>query len=252
MMLSSNPISSPCRADKYPPQLMRFLTSKGASRSSRGRSRSSPMFVRKKKAAVETQEPSSPKVTCVGQVRVKQTGSKSGPPGAPTRPNSRCKWITEALFCIISPGKSRSSLLLDLKENGEASVSALVESPPLEKIYRKSKEMKKEVKLRFCESPLASHGTSEETEQKTEYLKKKKRKPIQREFICENGFQMEENPDFCNEFEEKTENSVEQKAEQMGNVGPLVLTRCKSEPARTAARLHSPMSFRKKITLGFT
>ncbi|KAJ1394999.1 hypothetical protein SESBI_33720 [Sesbania bispinosa] len=54
------------------------------------------MFLRKKNTAIETQEPSSPKVTCMGQVRVrrssKQATAKKGRPsssssvsaGAPT------------------------------------------------------------------------------------------------------------------------------------------------------------------------
>ncbi|OMO73477.1 hypothetical protein COLO4_27061 [Corchorus olitorius] len=79
MKISGKPISSPGRTEKYPPPLMRFLRSNVGSRS-RGRSRSSPMFVRKKNTAIETQEPSSPKVTCMGQVRVKrskQAGKKT-------------------------------------------------------------------------------------------------------------------------------------------------------------------------------
>lgn len=88
-------MSSPGRPDKFPPPLMRFLRSNGGSRS-RGRSRSSPMFVRKKHAAIETQEPSSPKVTCIGQVRVRRS-KKKGKPGRPTK--SRCWLIRKALFC---------------------------------------------------------------------------------------------------------------------------------------------------------
>ncbi|WCJ34558.1 protamine P1 family protein [Euphorbia peplus] len=106
MKLPSKPISSPGRAEKYPPPLMRFLRSNVGSRS-RGRSRSSPMFVRKKStaaaaaaAAIETQEPSSPKVTCMGQVRVKRS-TRSG------KSKRRCKWIEKALFCRHFAGKLR-------------------------------------------------------------------------------------------------------------------------------------------------
>ncbi|XVF76485.1 hypothetical protein PTKIN_Ptkin13bG0270200 [Pterospermum kingtungense] len=110
MKLSSKPISSPGRAGKYPPPLMLFLRGNVGSRS-RGRSRSSPMFVRRKNIAVETQEPSSPKVTCMGQVRVKrstQTGSKPGRPRTPTRRRSRCKWIRNFLFFHHFPGKLKA------------------------------------------------------------------------------------------------------------------------------------------------
>jgi hypothetical protein len=61
MKLSTKPISSPGRTNKFPLPLMRFLRSNVGSKS-RGKSRSSPMFVRKKNAAIETQESSSPKV----------------------------------------------------------------------------------------------------------------------------------------------------------------------------------------------
>ncbi|KAL2481443.1 protamine P1 family protein [Abeliophyllum distichum] len=78
MKALSKPISSPSRGEKFPPPLMmRFLRSNVGSRS-RGRLRSSPMFyLRTKKNVIETtQEPSSPKVTCIGQVRVRRS-SKS-------------------------------------------------------------------------------------------------------------------------------------------------------------------------------
>ncbi|XP_057984187.1 uncharacterized protein LOC131168622 [Malania oleifera] len=104
MKLSAKTISSPGRPEKFPPPLMRFLRSNVGSRS-RGRSRSSAMFMRKKNNAanaVETQEPSSPKVTCIGQVRVrrsKQAGrtSRPAPSGAPAR-RRRCRWIQNTLF----------------------------------------------------------------------------------------------------------------------------------------------------------
>ncbi|KAL5166781.1 Non-specific lipid-transfer protein 3 [Glycine soja] len=85
---------------KFPPPLMRFLRSNAASRSSR-RSKSSPMFIRKKNTTtIETQiqEPSSSKVTCMGQVRDKRP-SKQGATTkrdlAPTRCRCRCNccWI---------------------------------------------------------------------------------------------------------------------------------------------------------------
>ncbi|KAG6427406.1 hypothetical protein SASPL_111650 [Salvia splendens] len=72
----SKPLSSPRRAEKFPPPLMRFLRSNVGSRSrSRSRSRSSPIFNlrgrRSAPAAIE--EPSSPKVTCIGQVRIRRS-----------------------------------------------------------------------------------------------------------------------------------------------------------------------------------
>ncbi|WOG91250.1 hypothetical protein DCAR_0310498 [Daucus carota subsp. sativus] len=77
--VGSKAISSPSRGENYPaPLIMRFLKSNAGSRSRGGgaRPRSSPMFVVRKKnvaATIETQEPSSPKVTCIGQVRVRHS-----------------------------------------------------------------------------------------------------------------------------------------------------------------------------------
>ncbi|XP_019191284.1 PREDICTED: uncharacterized protein LOC109185791 [Ipomoea nil] len=113
----SKPISSPGRTDKFPPPLMRFLRSNAGSRS-RGRSRSSPMFMRKKNSvAIETtQEPSSPKVTCIGQVRVRRSSKSSSaaaggisrsksvrktrrPSSSTTSKQQPCWWVRKLLFC---------------------------------------------------------------------------------------------------------------------------------------------------------
>ncbi|GMI96565.1 hypothetical protein like AT5G03110 [Hibiscus trionum] len=272
MMVPSKIISSPCRPDKYPPQLMRFLRSNGASRS-RGKLRSSPMFVSN---------------------AAKKTGSESGPQGAPTRRNSRCKRITDALFCHNFPGKVKVKPLVTPQEkrrrfffgscrkpNAREDLSKIqgneeeantfapssCSSPPKNALSlarcQSAPYSSSSLAYRFWKSPLASHGTNEETELENRVSKEEEKPDSEEESICENsnhGFQMslgtEENPDFCNEFEEKkleeTENSEEAKTEQMGNVGGPVLTRCKSKPARTAAGLHPPMSFWKKRMLGFT
>lgn len=101
MKLSARPISSPGRTEKFPPPLMRFLRSNVGSRS-RGRSRSSPMFVRKKTTAIETQEPSSPKVTCMGQVRVRRSSKQKAPKRHKTPASRRrCWWLRRALFCHV-------------------------------------------------------------------------------------------------------------------------------------------------------
>ena len=97
MKLSTKTMSSPGRTEKFPPPLMRSLRSNVGSRS-RGRSRSSPMFVRKKNTAIETQEPSSPKVTCIGQVRVRRSNQGSGKKARKTA-RGWCSWIRNALCC---------------------------------------------------------------------------------------------------------------------------------------------------------
>ncbi|KAL0409887.1 UNVERIFIED_CONTAM: hypothetical protein Slati_3578400 [Sesamum latifolium] len=112
MKALSKPLSSPGRAEKFPPPLMRFLRSNVGSRS-RGRSRSSPIFyLRTKKATVPAgviQEPSSPKVTCIGQVRVRRSAKtkprKTG--GAPPRRRRRCWWLKKTLFCGKIPWRFR-------------------------------------------------------------------------------------------------------------------------------------------------
>ncbi|KAG6437361.1 hypothetical protein SASPL_102276 [Salvia splendens] len=70
----AKPLSSPSRAEKFPPPLMWLMRSNVGSRS-RSRARSSPMFyLRGRRSAVETsQEPSSPKVTCIGQVHARRS-----------------------------------------------------------------------------------------------------------------------------------------------------------------------------------
>ncbi|XP_010543386.1 PREDICTED: uncharacterized protein LOC104816329 [Tarenaya hassleriana] len=123
-MMSRRPASSPGRVEKYPPPLMRFLRSSsigvGAisrSRSrSRGRSRSSPLFVRRSKSssaaavaasAAVNQEPSSPKVTCMGQVRIRRSKPQTRP-GSNVDPTRRCKWIRNALLRRRFAGKLKT------------------------------------------------------------------------------------------------------------------------------------------------
>lgn len=72
---------------------------------SRGRSRSSPIFYLRSKRSnptvIEaTQEPSSPKVTCIGQVRVRRAGkSKARKTGAAAAKRRHWWWLKKALFC---------------------------------------------------------------------------------------------------------------------------------------------------------
>ncbi|ESQ40212.1 hypothetical protein EUTSA_v10014228mg [Eutrema salsugineum] len=117
MMISRRPVSSPGRVEKYPPPLMGFLRSKSnggsisRSRSrSKGRSRASPLFVRRNKSAgTVTQEPSSPKVTCMGQVRVKRSKPKIKPESRENPTRRRCEWIRNASFFNGFAGKIKSS-----------------------------------------------------------------------------------------------------------------------------------------------
>ncbi|KAL6987426.1 hypothetical protein U1Q18_013175 [Sarracenia purpurea var. burkii] len=116
MKMLSKFMSSPGRTENFPPPLMRFLrsnTGSGSRCKSRGRFRSSPMFIRKKNAAIETQEPSSPKVTCIGQVRIHRPSKQSGAgiggrnKDSSTRVPCSCGWVQKALFCHHFPTRLR-------------------------------------------------------------------------------------------------------------------------------------------------
>ncbi|XWS66916.1 hypothetical protein CRYUN_Cryun05aG0241700 [Craigia yunnanensis] len=266
------------------------------------------MFFRKRNTAIATQEPSSPKVTCMGQVRVKrskQTRSKPGRPRAPTRRRSRCKWIRNAMFCHHFPEKVKAkpffrpswkkwgtffhmgfcrkpkiredsskfgNKIEDSVEESEEDekeakifVSSSFSSPPKNALIltrcRSAPYWSSSLACRFWGSPLANQETKEETELENRGFKEEN-PTSEKESICRNsdqGSQMdsenEEKPGFCNEFEEKkiekSENNEEFKTVQFGNIRPLILTRCKSEPARTAERLNPEMSFWNKRRLGF-
>ncbi|GAB4833727.1 hypothetical protein Ancab_031976 [Ancistrocladus abbreviatus] len=104
---SAKPISSPGRAEKFPPPLMRFLRSNVGSKSRGRSSRASPLFTRKKTTASAadaeaTQEPSSPKVTCIGQVRVRRSAKKPRP--------ERKRGISEDHCCCVGKPKFFNSM----------------------------------------------------------------------------------------------------------------------------------------------
>uniref|UniRef100_A0A452XU47 Uncharacterized protein n=1 Tax=Aegilops tauschii subsp. strangulata TaxID=200361 RepID=A0A452XU47_AEGTS len=113
------PAASPGRAEKppqqqqlpAPPGLARLLLSKSrrGARSRRAPA-TSPMFVsrgRSRAAAAADGEPSSPKVTCIGQVRMRKgkKGNKKGPPAPPLPPAKEekargyCRCLKKAFLC---------------------------------------------------------------------------------------------------------------------------------------------------------
>ncbi|KAJ0028182.1 hypothetical protein Pint_35588 [Pistacia integerrima] len=317
MKVLTKPMSSPGRAEKYPPPLMRFLRSNVGSRS-RGRSRSSPMFVlRRKTAAIETQEPTSPKVTCMGQVRVRRSKQPGKRTGAPTT-KRRCKWIKKAFFCSHFDGKVKPKSLRPVwrkwvmfcrmsfrskskireesskteskfgsksegfvqeeaeeEEEEEAKVFVSTSSsPPRNALLltrcRSAPYRSSSLASRFWGSPLASEETEQEearTTTKTESQNRGDENPTSgRESICRDSDQesrmdpeTEEKLGVCKEFDapinkirERFMKSEEVKTEEMVTVHPLILTRCKSEPARTGERLDPDMIFLKKRRLGFS
>ncbi|XP_075515943.1 uncharacterized protein LOC142550765 [Primulina tabacum] len=112
MKALSLPISSPSRVEKFtPPQpLMRFLTGNVVSRS-RARSRAIPIFGKKNAAGLideTTREPSSPKVTCIGQVRARSATSESAlNPRHTTGNRRRWWWLKKPLFGYKLPCRFR-------------------------------------------------------------------------------------------------------------------------------------------------
>lgn len=118
MRFPSRPVSSPGRTEN-PPLLMRFLRTNTGSRSrrsrSRSRSRKKPIFFRRKNssATAETQEPSSPKVTCMGQVRINRSKKPKPKTGrvaecgkeSRRRRRRQCGWVKNAFSCHSFSGK---------------------------------------------------------------------------------------------------------------------------------------------------
>ncbi|KAK4432435.1 hypothetical protein Salat_1005600 [Sesamum alatum] len=98
MRASSTPISSPCKAEQLPPPLMKFLK-----RRSRGRARSTPMFYRRNASAVTEptdQDPSSPEVTCTGQVKASRSAEPNAKkPGRASTNRHPCWFLKKALLC---------------------------------------------------------------------------------------------------------------------------------------------------------
>lgn len=274
MKIITKPISSPGRTEKYPPPLMRFLRSNVGSKS-RGRSRSSPMFVLRKKsaAAIETQEPTSPKVTCMGQVRVKRSKQPGKRTGAPTK--RRCKWIKNGCFCRRFEGKRLKARSINpvwckwvlsfrgsfrrkdkIREDsfekdskfGDKSGSFAQEEEANVFVSSSSTPPKNALLLTRCRSaPYRSSSLAGRFwEEETELENRGKENPTSaRESICRDSDQQSRmDPETVEELSPidkirerfvKTENIQTEK--EVVTVRPLILARSKSEPARTGEKL---------------
>ncbi|RDY07122.1 hypothetical protein CR513_08795, partial [Mucuna pruriens] len=261
MKAPTKPISSPGRTDKFPPPLMRFLRNNAASRS-RGRSRSTTtMFLRKKNTAIETQEPSSPKVTCMGQVR----SSVKRVPTAPTKSRCCCWWVPRALFFhrLIKPGSCFPCQCKPVWPNWGF----------LRRKKRDSKvtEASPETELKFRERPNPNEESAEGESRVNPVgfvsesaitpprnallLTRCRSAPYTRRFVNEETEdenrgnrdpKLEAKLRFFRELEESLRERISMETECAR------LTRCKSEPARTAQKLHRDLNGSSKITtLGF-
>ncbi|KAK7345592.1 hypothetical protein VNO77_16198 [Canavalia gladiata] len=300
MKLSTKPISSPGRTDKFPPPLMRFLRNNAASKS-RGRSRSSTIFLKKKNTAIETtQEPSSPKVTCMGQVRVKRSVAKKGRVAAAssTGTESKClcfRWVPLFFHRLIKPGSCFHFQCQSVWPNwgflkrGRKASKVTEASPKAELNFRgrhndesEQEESEDEVRVNagafvynstpprnallltrcrsapYRSSSLASRFWNEET-------RLENREPCENERtqIDENEGKdpkLEMKLKFFKELEDslrerimESEKVLKRREETGDSAHPLVLTRCKSEPARTAQKLDPEVNnFWKKTRLGFS
>ncbi|KAK7393568.1 hypothetical protein VNO78_22126 [Psophocarpus tetragonolobus] len=280
----TKPISSPSRTDKFPPPLMRFLRNNAASRSrSRGRSRSTTtIFLRKKNTAIETQEPSSPKVTCMGQVRVKRSAAKRVPSSADAAPTKCrcCCWVPHALFFnrFIKPRfcfpfqckQVWPNWLFSRRSKRDSKVTEEASSPKTELDFRRRNNpcyRDSECENRVTASAFVSNTPT--TPPRNALLLTRCRSTPGRRFLneeaeVENRVQNENIRDpkleaklrFFKEIEESLRERImesEKAREDSDCAHPLVLTRCKSEPTRTAQKLDPEMNgVSKKTTLGFT
>jgi len=317
MKLSTKPLSSPGRTEKYyPPPLMRFLRINVGSRSRR-RSRSSPMFVRKKNTTIETQEPSSPKVTCMGQVRVRRFKQANIRPGKPKK--RLCKWIQKTLLChhhlsrrklkrksftpswpkwahFFRVGFKRKGKISEDCNSSKAEPNYGVRSEDFEQESEQEKEMEAKIYVSTAITPprnaflltrcrsapyrssLAgrSWGSPSEigkTKQKQCSTQQENiehgsptslREPVSEESDKESSLhpEMEVKISFLKEFEgsitsiregiANSANIKESNTEVVSALRPLILTRSKSEPARTGEKLDPELSFWKKRRLGST
>nr|XP_012569403.1 uncharacterized protein LOC101488954 isoform X2 [Cicer arietinum]XP_012569404.1 uncharacterized protein LOC101488954 isoform X1 [Cicer arietinum] len=296
MKLTSKSISSPARTDKFPPPLMRFLRSNAGSRSRR--SRSSPMFVLRKKnntTNIETQEPSSPKVTCMGQVRAKRSSkskSKQKQKQSSTAPTHYCWWIKKPNTCRCRPvwpkwtffrrkptkQPKQDSLKSDSNSNfhqqNEQRCSVTVDidndfashsnsnsnsfSPPKNAFLltrcRSAPYRSSSLASRFWSSPLRNEETEstsvDDNEKQSSHSK-------QRESISDKDESVSEIIGSIRDSENVKEllllkEREMQKEEDSTVARAVVLTRCKSEPARTGYGVEAEVnSLWKKTRLDF-
>lgn len=308
MKALSKPISSPSRAENFPPPLMRFLKSNNGSRS-RGRSRSSPIFyIRSKRNSAEvietTQEPSSPKVTCIGQVRASRSAKSKARKSGGGAVNRRRRWLVKkALFCgkISSRFHSQKGAFrirrifckwvlflrsgyckkVDTAEDSfrvhsnqksgghdrNSSCSSVSESEFYSKKHENLEIRAQESKRDFLDvsssppknaliltrcgsAPYRSSSlggrfwSSDEAENyaKSEELPKPS---------CENKVEDSRiSQESSQELENPVKNVQDLKGIEGGAVHPLLLTRCKSEPARTGERLNPEANFWRQRRLG--
>ncbi|GJU54603.1 hypothetical protein Tco_1228317 [Tanacetum coccineum] len=226
MKIATKPISSPGRTDELLPQLIMFPRSKSSRGGSSKSSRSNPMFVRKINKNETSQEPSSPKVTCIGEVRAKRSNNKKQSTTTRSTTNvRRCKWLPRniSLFrCGRKPKKLKESKQMDtygkcglenVTRNDHHDAVSISKSPPRNAF---SLTRSRSLPYRGSSSSLANKIWESTIDEKK----------------CDET-QGGINENIGKENEGSIINGNEAKS--------LNLSRCKSEPARTSDKLF--MSF---------
>ncbi|GER57316.1 protamine P1 family protein [Striga asiatica] len=226
MAALSRPVSSPARADNYPPPLLRFLRS-GAGSKNRKPARRSPVFrLRGGRRSSAAPEPSSPKVTCTGQVR--ESGGR--------RRRRRC-WLSEKSKALFSKFQERIfSWWGFLKgERAENSVQDCNDENALNGPF--PPQLENAVMLTRCRSAPYRSSSLGGLIWGSSLIEEKGK------FGIENGEKLE-NPSWKNLRigEENCGMKLEDLVSDFqgikvnggcgGAVHPLLLTRCRSEPAR--------------------
>ncbi|XP_006361818.1 uncharacterized protein [Solanum tuberosum] len=275
--LFSKPISSPNRAEKFPPPLMRFLRSNVGSKSSRARTRASPMFMRKNKnniAIEKTQEPSSPKVTCIGQVRVRRSSNNTTKkhqqieekktPKTTTccckfqckiiklhRPKSLISNLKKWVCCFpfgycVKKVESAQKVQKIVTTNAEIAISESEENengyadshinPPKNALIltrcRSAPYRSSSLASKFWGSPLNSQNPQNNIRELEEDEEEEEKPPpvLEKPIIGDLGSRKSHG-------NEEMQSSVNEESSK-ACVHPLLLTRCKSDPAKTGERLN--------------
>ncbi|KAI3696765.1 hypothetical protein L6452_29296 [Arctium lappa] len=251
-------ISSPGRTDEFPlpPPLMSFPRSK----SSRGsRSRANPMFVRKINTT-SNEEPSSPKVTCIGQVRARRRSSSNNK--QTTTASRRCRWLRKLKPKCFRRVWRRSLSFLRCDYGGKS--KKLQESEQIE-TNQKNEYRKREIEhvigadneILISESPPRNAfllTRSRSAPYRSSYSSSKNwdvtmEKTGEEREDDEIGKKLAENVGIEEETEAINGEIGIENGEEEGSINgveefkakPLNLSRCKSVPARTGDKLF--MSF---------
>ncbi|KZV26158.1 hypothetical protein F511_06325 [Dorcoceras hygrometricum] len=252
-------VSSPsrARAENFPPPLMRFVGSRSS-----GRPRASPMLMGKKNAigVIETtQEPSSPKVTCFGQVSARRSANaKAGhrpwkevdarEDSSRANSNQKCQ-------------KNDNGASADKRCSGESEVDGVKGESNEDFVFCPPKNALILTRCRsapYRSSSLAARiwGTPFEPAGMEAAKTKIEAKTEQPPHLCpenaagESRISHENSRKLENENGSIENNNQDSKGTEQGEVvRPPLLTRCRSEPARTGERLINPEQFLVTVTI---